>query len=154
VIEMKAGDIIFVRGKSPISKLIQYFDKGSFSHVAICLSNNAILEAQYFTKSRIVPFYFKNYEIVDLGLSETQRERVLELGLNLMGHYYDYIQVFSYFLRGVLNKELKIYNSPNNYICSELIDIILTDIGVISKNKYLGNITPNELYKYLKTIQR
>lgn len=147
---MKSGDIVFIRGKSPISKLIRLFDPGNFSHVAICLSNNAILEAQYFTKSRIVPFYFKDYEIVSLDLSVSQRERIKELGLNLIGHYYDYRQIWGYFLRGVWNKDLKIYNSPNNYICSELISIILSDIGIVPKDRYLGDITPNELYSYLK----
>lgn len=149
---MRSGDIVFVRGKSPLSNLIRLFDHGQFSHVAICLSNNAVLEAQYFTKSRIVPFYFKDYEIVQLNLTESQRERVKDLGLNLIGYYYDYGQILSYFLRGVWKGDLKILNSPNNYICSELIGIILSDIGFVPKDKYMGNITPNELYNYLREI--
>lgn len=153
---MKTGDIIFVKGNSPISWLVRLFDKGSFSHVALCMSHNgnAILEAQYYKKSRIVPFSFTNYEIVDLGLSDSQRERVQELGLNLIGHPYDYKQIWSYFLRGVWNKKLKIYNSPSNYICSEIISIILQDIGVIPKEQQLRDKTPNQLYQYLRSMKR
>jgi cell wall-associated NlpC family hydrolase len=149
---MKAGDIVFVRGNSPLSHLIQFLDKGEFSHVAIAVSNNEILEAQYFTKSRITPFYFKDYEIIDLGLLDSHRNRVEEISESLEGKIYDYFQVFLYFIRAVLYRELKIYHNPNYILCSELIDIILTEIGIIPKDQFLGNVTPNELYRYLKTL--
>jgi hypothetical protein len=149
---MKAGDIVFVRGNSPLSYLIKYLDKGEFSHVAIAVSDNEILEAQYFTRSRITPFYFKDYEIIDLGLSYSHRNKVKELSKSLEGKIYDYFQVFLYFIRAVFYKELKIYHSPNYILCSELADIILTNIGIIPKDKFLGNVTPNELYNYLKTL--
>jgi hypothetical protein len=147
---MKSGDIVFVRGNSLISKLIRLFDKGSFSHVAICLTENIVLEAQYFTTSRTVPFYFTDYEIVDLNLSDSQRERIQDLGLNLVGRIYDYKLILSYFLRRVWNKKIKIYNSPNNYICSELVEILLQDVGAIPKDEQLRDMTPNELYRYLR----
>jgi hypothetical protein len=148
---MQCGDIIFVRGNSLIAKAIEHFD-GYFSHCCIALSDQVVLEAQYGTKSRIVPFYFDDYEIVDLGLSDEQRQRVLEMGVNLVGHRYDLLQIWSIFIRDAWNRNMRITNSPNNYICSELVEILLQEVGVIPNDKSLRDLTPNQLYDYLKTL--
>jgi hypothetical protein len=151
---MKCGNIVFVRGNSLLSKAIEHFD-GKFSHVFLCLSENAILEAQYSTKSCIVPFHYQNqeYEIVDLNLSRSQKQRVQELGLSLIGKKYDYIQIISYLIRDIIDRDFKIINNPNNLICSEVIEIILQDIGIIPNDKKLRDMTPNGLYRYLKTLE-
>lgn len=150
---MKSGDIIFVKGHGIIERLIEFFDKGRFSHVVIAVSDKDVLEAQYGTKSRVIPFYFESYEIVDLCLSELQRNRVKELSKELIGHKYDFIQVISYLIKDTFDRKFKVINNPNNYICSELVEVILQDIGVISNDKRLKNLTPNELYKYLITLK-
>jgi hypothetical protein len=139
---MKAGDIIFVRGNSLLSRIIRFFDKGEFSHVAIAVSETEVLEAQYFTKSRITPFYFTDYEIVDLGLSDAERKKVDELGPVLVGRWYDYIQVISYLFKHP-------FNNPNHLICSELVAIILSEIDRAEYSEVI-NLTPNELYRYLR----
>jgi hypothetical protein len=147
---MKSGDIVFVRGNSLISWLIKLFDHGQFSHVAIAVSDNEVLEAEYNTKTRITPFYFTDYEIVDLGLSDEERKRVEELAPKLVGYGYDFLEILTIFMRNVFDRKFKIWNSPQAYICSEIVEIVLSDIGVISKDMDLKNITPNELYDYLK----
>lgn len=147
---MRAGDIIFVRGKSPLSKIIRFFDKGKYSHVAIAISQTHIIEAQYFTKVRVVENYYKDYDILDLNLSENERSRVAVEGIQYVGKYYDYFQALWYSLRYVFNLETsQIWNSPNSMICSELIDLLLYDVGVVREHKYIGNLTPNELYRHL-----
>jgi hypothetical protein len=149
---MKCGDIIFVRGKGILPSLIKHFDHGEFSHCCIALSENVILEAQYNTKSIITPFTYDDYEIVSLELTEEQRRKVLELGVDLVGHNYDYLEIWSIFLREVWNKKLKINNSPKNYICSELVEVLLSEVGVIPQDKNLRDMTPNELFTYLKSV--
>lgn len=150
---MKAGDIIFVKGDDSISKIIEFFDKGRFSHVAIAISESEVLEAQWFTKSRITPFYYNRYEVLDLGLSESHRNMINKISYSLIGHYYDFIQVLSYFIKDTINKKFKVINNPNNYICSEIIEVLLQKIGVIPNEKKLRNLTPNELYNYLITLK-
>lgn len=147
---MKTGDIVFIRGNSWISKLIRMLD-GEFSHLAIVLSDKGtVLEAQRFTKSRIVPFYFDNYEIVDLGLSQEQRDKLLKLSVDLVGYRYDYKQIL-----GILWSKLfktKRYNNPNNMICSELLVYLLFQLDWFdnpSEAEYLLDATPNEIYSYL-----
>jgi hypothetical protein len=151
---MKAGDIVFSRDNSLISKVVRYFDGNSkYSHCCIAVSENKVLEAQYFKRSKVVPFYFTDYEIIDLGLSDSQRKQIQELTPALIGHRYDYIQIISYFIRDIVGRKFRIVNSPTNYICSEIVEIILQNIGVIPNNKKLRNLTPNELYRYLTSLK-
>lgn len=151
---MKCGNIVFVRGTDILSKIIEHFD-GKFSHVFLCLSDNVILEAQFRAKSNIVPFHYQNteYEVIDLNLTRSQKARIQELALSLVGKNYDYIQILSYLIRDTIDKDFKILNNPNNLICSEVIEIILQDIGIIPNDKKLRDMTPNELFRYLKTLE-
>jgi hypothetical protein len=150
---MSIGDIIFVRGKTPLSHIIRYFDPGEFSHAAISLTDNGshILEAQYFTKVRIVPFYFNDYEVISLGLTDEEKCKLVQLGLQMVGKYYDYGTIIWYVLENIFNLDRKqIWNNPNNLICSELIDMLLFALNKIPDGEYLGDKTPNELYEDFK----
>jgi hypothetical protein len=151
---MKCGNIVFVRGTDILSKIIEHFD-GKFSHVFLCLSENAILEAQYRKKSYITPFHYQNadYEVIDLNLTRAQKVRIQELALTLIGKNYDYIQIISYLIKDTIDRHFKIINNPNNLICSEIIEIILQDIGIIPNDKKLRDMTPNELFRYLKSLE-
>jgi hypothetical protein len=140
---MKAGDIVFVRGNSLLSKLIRRYDGGQFSHAAIAVSETHVLEAQGFTRSRIVPFYFKDYEIIDLQLTNEERMLVIRLVPFLVGRWYDYFQILGYLLKGN-------FNNPNHLICSEIIAIILYQIGKIEDYSEVKNVTPNQLHTLLK----
>ena len=151
--KFEIGSLLFVRGDSFISKLIQKIDSGSFSHVVVCLSEKgSILEAQRFTKSRIVPIYFDDYEVINLNLTDEQKVKLVKLAVDLVGIKYDYKQVFCELIEKILKKEI-FPNNPNHMICSELITYLLLQIGYLKStddiDKFL-ELTPNELYSYLK----
>jgi cell wall-associated NlpC family hydrolase len=149
---MQVGDIVFTYDNSLLSKLIRYFDgHGKFSHCTIMVSENEMLEAQYLKKSAIVPFYIENYEVISLGLSDEQKSKIQDLAPKLVGVNYDYIQVFSYLLRDIF-KHFRIVNSPRNFICSEIVEILLQDVKAIPLDKHFIDMSPNELYKYLTSI--
>jgi hypothetical protein len=152
---IQTGDIIFVRGNSIISKIIRFFDTGRFSHVCIAVSNTHILEAQYLNRVEIKPFYYgkKEIEIVDLGLNEDQKLKVISVGLSLTGTWYDYTQLFYYVFKKIFKLEGRNFlNNPNNLICSELINQILIKNGYIEKHEQVEDLTPNQLYNFLKNI--
>jgi hypothetical protein len=136
---MKAGDILFVRGDSLLSSAIRLFDKGEFTHVAVAVSETHILEAQYFTKTRITPIYFEDYEIVRLDLPEHE---LLKISIQLVGKWYDYLQIVGY----MLDKKT---NNPNQLICSEVVATVLYQLGEIEDYNKVKDLTPNELYQYL-----
>jgi len=152
---IKAGDIIFVRGTSIISKIIRFFDAGKFSHVCIAISDTHILEAQYFRRVAIKPFYYgrKEIEVIDLGLDEEQKRKTIQVGLSLTGIWYDYLQLFYYVLKKIFRlKGRNFLNNPNNLICSELISQILLAIGFISPHEKVQDLTPNQLYNFLNNL--
>lgn len=136
---IKTGDILFVRGHSLISKGIRLFDEGEFTHVAVALSDTHILESQYYTKTRITPIYFDDYEIVRLDLPE---EEVLKNSIQLVGKWYDYSQIIGYMIKHRTN-------NPNKLICSELVATLLFRLKIVEDYEAIKDLTPNELYQYL-----
>lgn len=157
---MQAGDILFVRGKSLLSRIIRWFDQGDFSHVAIAVSDTHILEAQYFTRSRIVENYFEDYDIVRFPLDEADRihlKFMIDSG-HYQGVWYDYAQIIWYMIERFIKFFLKLdmrnpFNNPNHMICSEIVLEILCDLNYADEDEYLGDITPNELYHYLIEVK-
>ena len=158
MIKMNKGDIIFVRGKSLKSRIVRLFDKGRFSHVAVCVSEEIILEADFFTKSHMVKFDESKYddiEVIDLGLSDELRFMVAEIALDYVGKNYDYAQLFGYAVEKVFHCKRNLFNNPNNLICSELVFHILDRIGILD-DLQIGSegedLTPNQLYDLVKYI--
>lgn len=160
---MKCGDIVFMQGKGIVSNAIRLFDKGKFSHCAIAVSSNKIVEAQYMTKVSIVTFdpsQYNYYEVVDLSLTKEQRNRVLTASLNLVGRRYDYFQILWYVLKDILHlKGDNRFNNPNNLICSELAYVVLEQTGVMHMlgeprdGTFRGiDLTPNQLYDLLRYL--
>lgn len=148
---MKPGDIVFVRGNSPISNIVTWVDGGPFSHVAVAVGNNQIIEAQYFTKVRIAEMSYKDYKVFPMNFSHEQQDKIIHKSIELVGRWYDYQQIAWYFLESIFEWNTKnIWNSKNNLICSELVDILLREVGIITHPGTLGDITPNELYHFLK----
>jgi cell wall-associated NlpC family hydrolase len=139
--KLKAGDIVFVRGTGLIARLVRLFDKGKFSHVAIAVNENEVIESNWYMKSKIVRFHYEDYEVIRLNLTDGQRQCIPVIASKLEGRMYDYFQVIGY----IFNSRL---NNPRHLICSELVYNILSEVGYIS-DVNLRDITPNELYKYL-----
>lgn len=138
---MRAGDIIFVQGSSPISRLVRLFDKGKFSHVAIAVSETHVIETNWNMKSKIVEFHYEDFELVRLQLSDNQRKIVPAVALKYEGKWYDYLQIISYIFQSRLN-------NPRHLICSELVYNILSEVGYVEDGLSI-DVTPNELYKIL-----
>lgn len=151
----RVGDIVFVRGNSIFSKLINWFD-GEFSHCAIIVQSNGkcvkIIESQRFVKSRIVDFYFDDYVVVPMYLSELEQIKLLKSSIRYCGKPYDYKQLISIGFKKIFGLFKTSYNNKRKYICSELVELILNSIGKIEANNSLGEKSPNELYLYLKNL--
>jgi hypothetical protein len=152
---IKAGDIIFVKNNGIFSSLIRFFDKGRFSHVCIATSDTHVIEAQYGTKARIIPFYYgkDEYVVIDLNLSKEETKRVVEVALEMTGTWYDYTQILGYAVKKIFKlKSKNLFNNPNNWICSELVYHMLVSIGKINPQEQLDDLTPNQLYNFLENL--
>lgn len=156
--QIMPGDIIFVKGKTIISRIIRLFDPGRFTHVAIAMSDEDIFEAQYYTKARITNNYFDDYEVVRLDLDAWQRMVVLKSGHMLAGRWYDYFEIAIFVFKKVARligfKVKRANTNPNNLICTEAIEIMLKEAGYLKQHEVLGDRTPNELYEYLTNREK
>lgn len=158
--KMNKGDIVFVKGKSIISKTIMAFDKGKFSHCGIAISDSMMIEAEYSHKTGAVKFdpsNYLDYEVIDLGLTATQRESIRRESFAMVGKKYDFGQIIWYVIGDLFNiKGKNRFNNPNNLICSELVYIVLNnsnvldDLGIVESFSKGIDLTPNQLYDLLK----
>lgn len=147
---VRAGDVVFVRGKGIISTLIKWIDKGEFSHVVIALENGNCINAEYGTRISIVPFEYDDYKVIDLKLTKEEKKILNRIAQNYVGKKYDYGEILHILLKRFFKyKGRNRFNSPNNYICSGLVNDLLTSIGKIPDGTDLTDCTPNQLYSYL-----
>ena len=164
---MKQGDIIFIQGKSFISKIIRHFDrnkdgsKGLFSHVAIAVSEKQIIEAEYSSKVTVVNLnsYIEKgkialHETLDIKLTKEERQIMYEQAMKFIGRRYDYIQIASYITNKLFGWNL--VNNKERFICSELVVASLYRAGLIDGSDYgrMADMTPNQLYEHLKSWER
>lgn len=141
--KIETGDIIFVRGNGILSKLVRFFDKGEFSHVAIAVSDTHILEANWNIRSKITKMEYTDYEVIRLkDITQEQKDMIPELAKSLQGRWYDYFQIL-----GILMKSR--INSPQQLICSEIVYMILLGIGYEDDVTLLDS-TPNMMWNKLK----
>lgn len=156
IVVIKKGDIIFVKNNNWLTtKLITFFDRGRFSHVCFAISDTHILEAQYGTKARIVPFFYgqDEYVVIDLNLTNDEAEKVVDVALGMTGKWYDYPQLVGYAIKKIFKlKSNNLFNNPNNWICSELVWHMLVSIGKVSQDTPIFDLTPNQLYNFLKNL--
>lgn len=146
---MKAGDLVFVRGHSKMSKIIRYFDKGRFSHVAIAVSETEVFEAQYNKLSNVVPMEYKDFEVVPMNLSEKELKLFAEFVEYNTGKIYDYPGLIRMmFCLAFDYHGFDKFNNSKAVICSELA----ADYLIIFDRSpdYVANLSPNQLYKYVK----
>lgn len=151
--DLQAADVIFYRPTGFIGRVISYFTKSPYSHVALAIDANTIIEADRFTKTRIVPIeYDKNItHIYRLeNLTQEEREKIVELATSLEGTDYDYAQILEMFVRIVFRIKRTIFNNQKKLTCSEVVDRSFYLAGVKRKDmEFLYDVTPEELiHKY------
>lgn len=145
---MKAGDLVFVRSRGLIPRIIRLFDKGKFNHVAIALSETEILEANWYTRVHIISISIHDdYVVVPLNLGEKHNMEVFTS--RFLGLRYDFKEIVSIWVRKLFGfKYLGKFNTPKEVICSELAAYYLEDRGIAEPGIEL--LAPNELYAYIK----
>jgi len=145
---MKLGDLVFFKGKGFVSKVISLLTNSPYTHVAIAVSDTEILEADVFIKSRIRTlnkedvYCVMRYE----NLTEQQLNFIKNECYNSIGISYDYFQVFLWSLRLIFKYKKGVVNNANKEYCSELVDRIYYEAGVVLlPNALEGDCTPAQL---------
>lgn len=149
------GDIIFVEGTGIVSWLIKKVTGGKWSHVAMFVNDDYLVETEWNTRGRLInindtDYLTKNHEIIHIELTKEQQDLLNVAIYPFLGAKYDYLLIFKLFIKHVLKIGFK-RNTPQEVVCSELVAHILLILGVFGYNEFgVTNYSPNELYRYLK----
>lgn len=151
--EFETGDIILVKGNDFFSNIIKKVTKSEYSHSAMVLNNDTIIESHFIGGVKKKPrgvLADKNFSVYKLkkGISniEGKRKLMLKRADELEGYKYDLLQLFGYLIYGFKGRNK--FNTPHQIICSELIDLIYYYAGInLRPNIYKGDLTPAQIAK-------
>ncbi|CAM3679172.1 hypothetical protein GCM10009865_47690 [Aeromicrobium ponti] len=145
---MQTGDIVFFRGQSWNSKIINRLTKSPYTHVGIAMSENMILEADRFIKTRIRPVTNDDiYIIMRCDLTWQQKELIYTNGKKFIGVSYDYLEIAEWFFKLLANYDgVGFVNNVNRVYCSELVDLVFKSAGVdLLPERVDGDVLPSHL---------
>lgn len=145
---IQTGDIILKKGKG-VSRVVGWYTDSPYTHVGIVYNYPIIIHSYI---GGVQPVHLKAlrpYDIYRLKtrLSFLKKDQAKSLLRLLMEKEikYDYKQLVAYAYYALAGGNNK-FNSPNRFICSELIDRIYKQLGYnLAKNCKLGDITPAEI---------
>ena len=152
---MKIG-VMFIRGDGVFfSKAIRLFTRGEWSHVAIEITEDHILESEIFQRCQIlqknqVDYYNLKHEVIEIELTDEQHRKMVNAIGKAIGKKYDYKLIIKILLKCIFKKRIN-FTNDEEFICSELASWLLYNIGVIN-NKKVMSYSPNGLYRYLKKL--
>jgi uncharacterized protein YycO len=145
---MQTGDLVFFKGTSFISRVIGWLTKSPYTHVAIVVEKDQILEADRFILSRITHIdNEKVFSVLRYPLKPQQMENIKLECYKSVGIKYDYFQIFIWFFRLLSNHEKQgMINNANRTYCSELVDRIYAKQGIdLVPNRINGDVLPVHL---------
>jgi len=146
---MRTGDIIFFKSDTFISKLIIKLTNSPYSHVALYIGNNEVIEADRFIKVRKRTLGAKEIIFVKETsslLSEQQKINLVSVASSYIGRDYDYKKILVWLIRLLFRRETRLVDDANGLICSELIDRAFADIGVdLVPEREDGDVLPSHL---------
>lgn len=146
---VQPGDVVFYKPDGIIGKIISLITKSPYSHVALAIDSNTILESNRFIKTRLANINSSKvvHHVFRLkGVTEVQQQKIVEHALTTLGTEYDYLQIAGLFFRYVLCLNYLTFNSYNKFICSENIDYAFLMSSIPRKNyEHTLDISPQEL---------
>lgn len=144
----RAGDVLFFRGASPISKLISWFTKSPYTHVALALGDGRIIESDRFVNTRIR--HLTDEDVFDIHRLHDATPESLNLACmvaqSFEGARYDYLQIAGIAVRLLFRWDKTLFNRANYFICSELIDVSFMASYIERLHQsYIGSLDPGQL---------
>jgi uncharacterized protein YycO len=124
---MKCGDIIFVKGTSLVSRLIEWWTISKYSHVALVITDLGDFVEATWPKVRTGNVSELPGESIEIGtpvvpLTDQECEALIDSALSKLGKGYDIIGLFSFVFR------IRLQNK-SFYFCSEFVEEEYASIG-------------------------
>lgn len=154
--ELRRFDLLFVRGRSWVGRLVQTVTRSPYSHVAIVLDELHVAETnwRYPLKIRHIRYRQQDYDVYRY-YGELTPEQQTVMNVFLREHLntpYDWRQSLShgvYLLTG-----LPIYDAADRMNCSETVDRMFAAAGIdLCARQPDGRVTPADLAQSDKLIR-
>lgn len=124
--DIRPADVLFVWGRDFISDAIEFITDGP-AHVALCVDNETIAEAQTgrLIGERPFSFYIETADRLevwrDLTLTDADRAEMLRYASTLYGRPYDYALIPLELLHYVTGVDISFYHEGKARICSTFV---------------------------------
>jgi hypothetical protein len=118
--EIKPADLVLVRGTGPVADIIKRVTNSPYSHVAMLVKPNELIEAQGFrnTGYQGLDFYQGCSDIYTLDmLTEDQRARIVAHMMQEVGGKYDYKLLAWEFGHYVFHLDLPFHEDTGHHDC-------------------------------------
>lgn len=135
-LDIKPGDVLFVRGSGFIPEIIEYVTHGP-SHAAMFVDTNRLEEAQGGRPLGEIDlsFYLDGKTKLEVweddSLTDSERAKMVSFAHTLYGEKYDYMLIPLEFLHFECGLPLGWYHHPNSDICSTDIYDVAAHVGHI-----------------------
>jgi len=157
---IQLGDILLFKGNTPvISSLIRWFTNSEYTHVAMAMNHQEMIEIDIHRRLAIRPIRSETFDVF-----RYKRGLTLQQQLDLKNYIenrihtnqgYDWLRILSFVTQKFI-RFAPIWEQANRVICSEIIDHIYTHIGIdLVPEREDGHIAPSHLASspYLVKVQ-
>lgn len=152
--QLQTGDILFVDSGTCMGSMIKKFTNFKYSHVALVLSKDTIVEVTAFKKSKLINIADLEYECFAVArpraaLTPQQRLSMVTHATVLLGKPYDYLAASLMVFRTMFGLRKTIERKNLNKIyCTELIDYVYecTSIDLV-EGVDSNQVSIEELYR-------
>lgn len=119
---LKAGDVVFVRGDGFISWAIEEITHSAYSHVALAIDDDALIEAQggRSVGDQVAAYYAGKADVYRTDLTPEQLQGVVKKAESKKGEPYDYALDLWELVRYETGVQLP-YHEGKDLICSMLV---------------------------------
>lgn len=154
----ETGDVILCRSNGILSGAVSWITRSPYSHVAIIYEGSVAIHSTIGGVRSVSVWNLNPFDVYRLKSEMTEWEKdKVKITLDNSLRYdiaYDYYQFFAYSYYSIFGGENK-FNSPNKYICSELIDVVFKRLGYhLTKYDMIGDVTPKEIAKSKLLIKK
>lgn len=133
MIYLQIGDIVLIKGKNSLSRVIEEIEDSVYSHAAGIVKENEIIEVVLFEKTSYESLdSYKGYADIFTcdSLNNEQRDGIVKYAENHLGSYYDLPLLLWEFIRYAAHIILPYKQIFQSYICSTLWAEAYRSVGI------------------------
>ncbi|WP_096201731.1 YiiX/YebB-like N1pC/P60 family cysteine hydrolase [Bacillus sp. FJAT-45350] len=144
-VKIETGDIIFVKQNDLTSLLIRWLEKSPYSHVAIAINSNEIIEADILRRVKIRKMKYTSFKVMRVDLNVSQKKLLISCAKTFINNKYNYKGAIKWFFRLIINRKDD-RDLPQRVYCSELVDYIYRCVGIVFyPERAPGDVLPSDL---------